>query len=97
NRGTSGNVSARSGDGFLVTPSGMSYDAMSAHDIVAVSRQGVATGAHAPSTEWRFHRDIYAARDDVHAIVHTHSTFCTTLACAGRSIPAFHYMVAVAG
>ena len=58
---------------------------------------GHASGPRQPSSEWRFHRDIYAARHDVGAIVHTHSTFATTLACLGRDIPAFHYMVAVAG
>jgi len=97
NRGTSGNVSARTGEGFLITPSGMAYDSMQPEDIVRVTSAGEATGPRAPSTEWRFHRDIYAARADVGAIVHTHSTFCTTLACVGRSIPAFHYMVALAG
>jgi L-fuculose-phosphate aldolase len=97
NRGRSGNVSARTGDGFLVTPSGLPYEETSPEDIAAVTLAGVASGPRQPSTEWRFHRDIYAARHDVGAIVHTHSTFATTLACLGRGIPAFHYMVAVAG
>jgi L-fuculose-phosphate aldolase len=97
NRGRSGNVSARAGDGFLVTPSGLAYEETSPEDIAAVTLAGVASGPRQPSTEWRFHRDIYAARHDVGAIVHTHSTFATTLACLGRGIPAFHYMVAVAG
>jgi L-fuculose-phosphate aldolase len=97
NRGRSGNVSARTGDGFLVTPSGLPYEDTSPEDIAAVTLAGVASGPRQPSTEWRFHRDIYAARHDVGAIVHTHSTFATTLACLGRGIPAFHYMVAVAG
>jgi L-fuculose-phosphate aldolase len=97
NHGRSGNVSARAGDGFLVTPSGLPYEETSPEDIAAVTLAGVASGPRQPSTEWRFHRDIYAARHDVGAIVHTHSTFATTLACLGRGIPAFHYMVAVAG
>jgi L-fuculose-phosphate aldolase len=97
NRGRSGNVSARTGDGFLVTPSGLPYEETSPEDIAAITLAGVASGPRQPSTEWRFHRDIYAARHDVGAIVHTHSTFATTLACLGRGIPAFHYMVAVAG
>jgi L-fuculose-phosphate aldolase len=101
NRGKSGNVSARwaSGDfdGFLVTPSGLPYDETSAGDIVAVALDGAAVGARAPSSEWRFHRDIYAARREVSAIVHTHAPFATTLACLDRGIPPFHYMVAVAG
>ena len=97
NRGRSGNVSARAGDGFLVTPSGLPYDEMRPEDIAAITLAGAASGPRQPSTEWRFHRDIYAARHEVAAIVHTHSTFATTLACLGRGIPAFHYMVAVAG
>ena len=59
--------------------------------------RGVATGRREPSSEWRFHRDIYATRSEAQAIVHAHSPFATTLACLGRDIPAFHYMVAVAG
>ena len=96
NRGRSGNVSARAGEGFLVTPSGLPYEETNPEDIVAVTLAGQASGPRQPSTEWRFHRDIYAARHEVGAIVHTHSTFATTLACLGRDIPAFHYMVAVA-
>lgn len=97
NRGSSGNVSARAGEGFLVTPSGMDYDALVPADIVAMRLDGAWDGPRRPSSEWRFHRDIYAARPDVGAIVHTHATFCTTLACLELEIPAFHYMVAVAG
>ena len=97
NRGRSGNVSARTNDGFLVTPSGLSYEETRPEDIAAVTLAGDASGPRQPSTEWRFHRDIYAARHDVGAIVHTHSTFATTLACLGRDIPAFHYMVAMGG
>ena len=97
NRGKSGNVSARTSDGFLVTPTGLAYDATTPDDIVAVTLDGTFHGKRAPSSEWRFHRDIYASRDDVAAIVHCHSSFATTLACLGRGIPAFHYMVAVAG
>jgi L-fuculose-phosphate aldolase len=97
NRGKSGNVSVRIDGGFLVTPSGLPYAETSPNDIVAVDEDGVATGSRAPSSEWRFHRDIYAARRDVCAIVHTHSPFATTLACLDRGIPPFHYMIAVAG
>ena len=101
NRAKAGNVSARwrdgGFDGFLITPTGVAYDRLSPDDIVAVARDGEARGRLAPSSEWRFHRDVYAARPDAHAIVHTHAPFCTTLACLGRGIPAFHYMVAVAG
>jgi len=97
NRGKSGNVSARVAGGFLVTPSGLAYESTQPEDIVAVSLDGKATGRRAPSSEWRFHRDIYAARPEVGGIVHAHSSFATTLACLGRGIPAFHYMIAVAG
>jgi L-fuculose-phosphate aldolase len=97
NRGTSGNVSARIDGGFLVTPSGLPYAETTYDDIVAVDMQGGASGRREPSSEWRFHRDIYAARPEAHAIVHAHSPFATTLACLGRGIPAFHYMIAIAG
>jgi L-fuculose-phosphate aldolase len=65
--------------------------------MVAMSAAGEYAGETLPSSEWRFHRDIYAARTDVSAIVHVHSAYATTLACHGLDIPAFHYMVAVAG
>ncbi|HEY3179968.1 MAG TPA: class II aldolase/adducin family protein, partial [Casimicrobiaceae bacterium] len=66
-------------------------------DIVAMTDDGDANGHLAPSTEWRFHREIYRARPEFNAVVHTHSTFATTLACLDRGIPPFHYMVAIAG
>ena len=97
NRGHSGNVSARCKDGFLVTPSGLAYDATRARDIVAMNHDGTTRSRLVPSSEWRFHRDIYARRPEVDAVVHAHAPFSTTLACLGRDIPAFHYMVAVAG
>ena len=97
NRGKSGNVSARIDDGFVVTPSGMPYADIGNDDIVAMQLDGSTASTRRPSSEWRFHRDIYATRDDVRAIVHTHAPFATTLACLDRGIPAFHYMIAVAG
>lgn len=97
NQGASGNVSARTERGFLITPSAMTYEAMGAGDIVKISASGKAQGVRAPSSEWRIHRDIYAARPDAGAIVHTHSVQATALACLGRPIPACHYMVAAAG
>ena len=97
NRGKSGNVSARIDTGFLITPSGMPYADIAPDDVVAMGLDGSADGRRRPSSEWRFHRDIYASRDDVDAVVHTHSPFATTLACLDRGIPPFHYMVAVAG
>jgi L-fuculose-phosphate aldolase len=97
NRGKSGNVSARTGAGFLITPTGLAYESLSSKDIVAMTLAGEASGPRLPSSEWRFHRDIYASRADTDAIVHAHSSFATSLACLGRDIPAFHYMIAVAG
>jgi L-fuculose-phosphate aldolase len=94
NRGSAGNVSARCDEGFLITPTGMAYDACVPSDMVGVGADGTATGKRKPSSEWRFHRDIYAARPEAGAVVHTHSPFATALACQGQGIPAFHYMVA---
>ena len=97
NQGKAGNVSARHGEGYLVTPSGLPYEETHAEDIVRMDLQGTAQGQRTPSSEWRFHQDIYRARPEVNAIVHAHSPYATSLACLGLEIPAFHYMVAVAG
>jgi len=97
NRGKSGNVSARWKDGFLITPSGLPYEESRQTDIVFVGENGNATGKRPPSSEWRFHYDIYRTRKDAQAVVHVHSSFATTLACLGMGVPAFHYMIAVAG
>jgi L-fuculose-phosphate aldolase len=94
NRGTAGNVSARDGDGFIITPTGMAYDECVAADMVKVGSDGTAVGQRKPSSEWRFHGDIYLARPEAGAIVHTHSPFATSLACQALEIPAFHYMIA---
>ncbi len=94
NRGSAGNVSARCDGGFMITPTGMAYDACTATDMVKVGADGTASGDRKPSSEWRFHRDIYAARPDAGAVVHTHSPFATALACQQQGVPAFHYMVA---
>ncbi|MRR49598.1 MAG: class II aldolase [Rhodocyclaceae bacterium] len=94
NRGSAGNVSARDGDGFWITPTGMAYDVCEAADMVFVALDGETRGKRQPSSEWRFHRDIYAARPEAGAIIHTHSPFATSLACQGLEIPPFHYMIA---
>ena len=96
NQGTAGNVSVRHGDGFLVTPSSLSYDLMTPEDIVEMGWDGTYVGRR-PSSEWRFHRDILRARTDVEAVVHCHSVYATTVAVHHRAIPAFHYMVGIAG
>ena len=96
--GTSGNVSLRrDAKSFFISPSGIGYDVLAGKDIPWVDFDGTWHGPFRPSSEWRFHRDIYRARVDARAIVHTHSRHATALACAGRGIPAFHYMVAVSG
>lgn len=96
--GMSGNVSVRSPVGMLVTPSGMPYASLVGDDAVELRMDGTArAGQRTPSTEWRLHRDILAARTDVGAIVHTHSLFCTTISTLRRPIPALHYMVVLAG
>jgi L-fuculose-phosphate aldolase len=94
NRGTAGNVSVRHGDGFYVTPTGMDYEESVPEDMVFVRLDGRVEGRRNPSSEWRFHRDIYAARPEAGAVVHTHSPFATALACQEMGVPAFHYMVA---
>ena len=94
NRGAAGNVSVRHGDGFLITPTGMAYDACDPDDVVFVGLDGTPAGQRKPSSEWRFHRDIYARRTEAGAIVHAHSPFAVSLACMGCAIPPFHYMVA---
>jgi len=95
--GTSGNVSCRAPDGFLVTPTGISCDDLRAADMVEVALDGRTRGGLLPSSEWRLHRDIYRHRPGVGAIVHTHSTVATALSCLRRPIPAFHYMIAKTG
>jgi L-fuculose-phosphate aldolase len=97
NQGTAGNLSARIDDGFLITPTSLPYDRMEAEDIVEMGMDGTYVGKHRPSSEWRFHRDIMQARQDINAILHCHSIYATTLACQYKPIPAFHYMVGVAG
>jgi L-fuculose-phosphate aldolase len=96
NQGSSGNLSVREDDHFLITPTSLPYEEMEPDDIVAMDFDGRHAGRR-PSSEWRFHRDILAARPDVNAVLHCHSTYATALACHHRGIPSFHYMIAVAG
>lgn len=96
NQGTAGNLSVRTGDGFLITPSSLPYDRMQPEDLVEMAFDGTYTGRR-PSSEWRFHRDILRQRTDIDVVLHCHSTFATTLACHHKTIPSFHYMTGVAG
>lgn len=96
--GKTGNVSCRWEDGMLITPSALPYESLTAADIVRVEADGsVAKGSRAPSSEWHFHLAAYRARPEAGAVVHTHSLHATVLACAGKAIPAFHYMVLALG
>ncbi len=97
NQGCSGNLSLRSGDMILITPSALAYDRCRPQDIVQMDLDGSCRGSGKPSSEWPLHLDIYRTRPEAGAILHAHSPFCTTLACMELAIPPFHYMVAVAG
>lgn len=100
NQGSSGNVGLRVEDGLLVTPSGLDYEAMRPADIIAMDFSGewrAEVPGRRPTSEWRIHRDVLQARPDFGAVVHCHPTYSTALACQGKAIPAFHYMVAIAG
>jgi L-fuculose-phosphate aldolase len=98
----SGNISVRAKekniDGFYITPSGMQYSSLKPKDIVFVSLKGRFDKKKGiPSSEWRFHQDIYVNKKNAKAIVHAHSTCATAISSHQKSIPAFHYMVGVAG
>ena len=98
NPGRSGNLSVRVEAGFLVTPSGAAYETLHPDDLVFLIADGSPSREQrTPSTEWRLHRDLYARRPEVGAVVHTHSPYATTLACLRKPIPPFHYEVAFAG
>ena len=94
----SGNISVRCKEGFLITPSGVKYSMLKENDIVYVSLDGEFKNyKKKPSSEWRFHKDIYKNKNEANAIVHSHSTYATAVAAHRKSIPAFHYMIALAG
>jgi len=97
NQGAAGNVSVREGEGFWITPSALPYDQCQPEDVVWIDGSGRPQGRRKPSSEWRMHADIYRTFPQAGAILHAHSPYCTTLACLERDIPAFHYMVAMAG
>ncbi len=102
NKGTAGNLSVRADDGFLITPTGMAYEALTPADMVYLAMTETsspvlipgAANRRRPSSEWQLHHDIYASRPEAGAILHAHSPFATSLACLRLEIPAFHYMIA---
>ncbi len=97
NQGTAGNISIRNAKGLLITPSSLPYDTMQPEDVVQLYFDGTFEGARRPSSEWRFHRDILAARPDVDCVFHCHSVYATTLAVHHKTIPSFHYMTGLFG
>lgn len=97
NQGTSGNVSVRAPEGFLITPSGIPYETMTPEQVVLMDLEGGYFGDYLPSSEWRMHLDILRNRSDAIAVVHTHSIYATALSCLRIGIPAFHYMIGIAG
>lgn len=97
NRGSSGNISLRCEQGFYITPSGIEPRFMTQEDICLMDMAGNLLEGIKPSSEWRMHRDAYLKRPDIHAVIHTHSTFATTVACMEHAVPPFHYMIAVTG
>lgn len=97
NKGISGNASIRLADGFLITPSGVPAGQLSENSMVYMQWDGAPEAGKKPSSEWCMHRDILRARPEVNAIVHCHSMFATTIACLGRNVPPFHYMIAAVG
>ncbi len=102
NRGTSGNVSVRVSNaagqaGFLITPSGMATAKMTPTDMVWMDFAGTSACTRQPSSEWRFHLDILKSRPEINAVIHTHSIFASTLSTFRCDMPAFHYMIALAG
>lgn len=97
NQGTSGNVSVRTDEGFLITASGVPYEHMEPEHVVEMDLDGGYRGEFLPSTEWRMHLDILKNRKEAVAVVHTHSIYATALACLRKDIPAFHYMIGIGG
>lgn len=97
NRGTSGNVSCREGEHFLITPTGVPVDEITPSKIVSLDFDGKIIGIGKPSSEWQFHSAIYRARGEINAVVHTHAPHSTALACLREDLPPFHYMIALAG
>jgi len=100
NQGTSGNISIRTDEGILITPTSLPYEETRPEDIMLLPGDGLSgdvVGHHRPSSEWRFHANIYKERDDIHSVVHAHSTYATALSMLRRDIPSVHYMIGIFG
>ncbi|MCB4824159.1 class II aldolase/adducin family protein [Roseicella aerolata] len=94
----SGNLSVRTARGCLITPAGLPYADTRPADLVEIGLDGAVLAGHRrPSSEWRLHTAVYAARPEAGAVVHTHSPLATALSCARQGIPPFHYMIALGG
>ncbi|AOM39357.1 L-fuculose-phosphate aldolase [Xenorhabdus hominickii] len=97
NQGTSGNISARYHNGFLITPSGVPYEKLAPEQIVYISDEGKYEADKVPSSEWHFHLACYQARPELNAVVHNHAINATAVSILNHAIPAIHYMIAVTG
>jgi L-fuculose-phosphate aldolase len=91
--GSSGNVSARTPAGMVITPSGGSPDRVGPDDLASVTLDGVALNAATASSEWAMHAAVYRTCPEAAFVAHTHADACTALACLNEALPAFHYMV----
>ncbi len=99
-KGTGGNISVLEPQSGLmaISPSGMDYTEMNPADVVVMELDGrVVEGEFSPSSEWMMHAECYKQRPDCTAVVHTHSTYCATLACMMEPIPPVHYLIGFAG
>lgn len=98
NQGTSGNISARTHEGILITPSGVPYEALTPEAMVTIPLSGLpGEGSAKPSSEWPFHQGMHNARPDMPVVLHAHPPYCSVLAVQRRQIPACHYMIAAFG
>ena len=94
NVGTTGNISVRTANGMLITPTGIATSALRPEQMVAMQLDGSWEGAFRPSSEWEMHAEIYKAFPDAGAVVHAHPDHCVALSCLREPLPLFHYMVA---
>lgn len=99
-KGTGGNLSIYNRDKQLIaiSPSGLSYQDITPEKVVVIDLEGnILESSYKPSTEYQLHKIFYEKRKDVNAIIHTHPTYCTTIACLNQEIPPIHYLIAYSG